>query len=224
LKKLLFFILILLIGYCSSQKVVKDREIDAISNYMLFDYINLLNENDYYSLVDSVKSGVSKDFFSLRMAYTKTNLYDPYGKDIENLKKEMVNYVEKKNFKKALMIADRILEKKYTDIKTHLYCSQIYKQLNDIAKSDYHYNIYSGLINSIYFSGDGKNVKTAFIVTEVSEESDLIDWLGLKSNGQNWMIKDGFHFDIIKISDEDKEKELFFNVDLPLRKISKKFE
>jgi hypothetical protein len=37
-------------------------------------------------------------------------------------------------------------------------------------------------------------------------------------------MKDGFHFDIIKVYAGDKEKELFFNVDLPVKKISKKFE
>ncbi len=224
MKKLLFFVLILLIGCSSSQNVIEDKENDATSNYILFDYINLLTEGDYYFLLDSVGNGVSNDFFSLRMAYTKTSLYDPYGEDIENLQKKMVSYTEKKNFQKALAIADDIFKKKYVDIKTHLYCSQIYKKLNDTAKSNYHYNIYSGLLNSIYFSGDGKSVKTAFIAIEVSEEYDLMEWLKLKSNGQNWMIKDGFHFDIIKVSDGDKEKELFFNVDLPLKKISKKFE
>jgi hypothetical protein len=224
LKKFLFLFLIVFIGCGSFQKTGEDKEIDAVSNYMLLDYINLLTEDDYYSLLDSVKNGTSDDFFTLRMAYAKTALYEPYGKDIKELQKKMVSYIEKKDFQKALAIADDILKKKYVDIKTHLDCSQIYEQLKDTVKSNYHYNFYKGLINSIYLSGDGKSVKTAFIVIEIPEEYDLMEWLNLKPLGQYWLIKDGFHFDVVKVSDGIEEKELFFNVDLPLKKISKKFE
>lgn len=197
---------------------------DTTSNYILFDYINLLNEEDYYSLLDSVKNGLSSDFFSLRMAYTKTKIYNPYDIEFDDLRKEIKLDIEEENFEEALEIANKILEKRYIDIRTHLFCSYIYKQLNDSAKSDYHYNIYNGFMNSIYFSGDGKNEKTAFIVIEVSEEYDLLNWLKLNFAGQSLILKDGYSFDVMKVFDENRETELFFNIDLALKRFSEEFD
>lgn len=197
---------------------------EPISNYILFEYIDLLTEDDYYSLLDSVKDGLSNDFFTLRMAYTKTKIYNPYDVKFDDLRKEIKLNIEQQNFKKALEFADRILEERYIDIRTHLYCSYIYKQLNDSTKLDYHYNIYNGLMNSIYFSGDGKNEKTAFIVIEVSEEYDLLNWLKLTFRKQSLIIKDGYSFDIIEAFDDNRETELFFNIALALKRFSEEFD
>jgi len=206
---------------CSTnQKKQKSIETDYISNYILFDYVNLLNEGDYYSLLDSIRSEKSQDFFTLRMAYTKTKIYDPYDSEIDGLRKEIKLNIKEKKFNKALEIAERILKKRYIDIKTHLYCGEIYKQLNDSAKFNYHNDIYNGLLNSIYFSGDGKGPKTAFIVIEISEEYDLLNWLNLTQSEQYLIIKDGYSFDIIKAFNENKETELFFNIDLALKRFS----
>jgi hypothetical protein len=237
LKKLLLLILGLFIACSSTQKNIRGKEhtefttpggqkvkADTTSNYILFDYIALLTEDDYYSLLDSVKDELSSDFFTLRMAYTKTKIYNPYDIEFDDLRKEIKLYIEEENFEKALETANIILEKRYIDIKTHSYCSYIYKKLNDSAKSNYHYDIYNGLLNSIYFSGDGKSTKNAFIVIEVSEEYDLLNWLELKFGGQSLVIKDGYSFDIIKTFDKNRETELFFNIDLALKRFSEEFD
>ncbi len=221
------FLLIVFVFFLTCSTVKKNKEIveiDSTSNYILFDYINLLDEEDYYSFLDSIKNGKSKDFFTLRMAYTKTKIYDPYDSKIDGLRKEIKLHIKEKNFNKALEIAERILEKRYIDIKTHLYCSEIYKQLDDSTKLSYHNDIYNGLLNSIYFSGDGKSPKTAFIVIEISEEYDLLNWLNLTQSEQYLTIKDGYSFDIIKAFNKNRETELFFNIDLPLKHFSKKFD
>lgn len=228
MKKLLLLIFGLFIACSSAQKNISSDEYttenNAISNYILFEYIDLLTEEDYHSVLDSVKKELSNDFFSLRMAYTKTKMYDPYDVKIDELRKKIKLNIEEKNFEKALEIARLILEKRYIDIKTHSYCSYIYKQLNDSVKSNYHNNIYNGLMNSIYFSGDGKSVKTAFIVMEVSEEYDLLNWLNLTQSEQSLIIKDGYRFDIIKVFDENRETEFFFNIELALRRFSEEFD
>jgi hypothetical protein len=221
LRKSLILIFIFLFFACATAK--KDKEIvepDSTSNYILFDYINLLDEEDYYPLLDSIKKGQSKDFFTLRMAYTKTKIYDPYDAKIDGLRKQIKLNIEEKKFNEALEIAQGILGKRYIDIKTHLYCNDIYKQLGDSAKSSYHNDIYNGLLNSIYSSGDGKSPKTAFIVIEISEEYDLLNWLNLTQSEQYLTIKDGHSFDIIKAFNENRETELLFNIDLALKRFS----
>ena len=237
MKRILLLILGLFIACSSAHKSIPGTEhiefttvggqkvkADTTSNYILFDYINLLTGNDYYSLLDSVKNGLSSDFFTLRMAYTKTKIYNPYDIKFDDFRKKIKLNIEDKNFKEALEIADKILEERYIDIRTHLYCSYIYAQLGDSARSDYHYNIYNGLMNSIYFSGDGKSEKNAFIIIEVSEEYDLLNWLKLNFAGQSLILKDGYSFDVMKVFDENKETELFFNIDLALKRFSEEFD
>ena len=225
MKKSFILIVFTLFFTCSTAKKNKEiLEIDSTSNYILFDYINLLDGKDYYSLLDSIKNGKSEDFFTLRMAYTKTKIYDPYDNKIDGLRKQIRLNIKEKNFNKALEIAKEILEKRYIDIKTHLYCSDIYKQLGDSVKLNYHNGIYNGLLSSIYFSGDGKSPKTAFIVIEISEEYDLLNWLNLTQSEQYLTIKDGYSFDIIKAFNENRETELFFNIDLALKRFSKELD
>ncbi|MEJ2306832.1 MAG: DUF4919 domain-containing protein [candidate division WOR-3 bacterium] len=218
MKKGFILIVFTLFFTCSTAK--KNKEIDSGSNYILFDYINLLDGKNYYSLLDSIKNGKSEDFFTLRMAYTKTKIYDPYDNKIDGLRKQIEFNIEEKNFNKALKIAKEILGKRYIDIRTHLYCSNIYSQIGDSVKSNYHNGIYNGLLNSIYFSGDGKSPKTAFIVIEISEEYDLLNWLNLTQSEQYLTIKDGYSFDIIKAFNENRETELFFNIVLALKRFS----
>jgi len=237
LKKLFLLILLFLAACSSSQKNIHGKEhikittergqvieTDTTSNYILFDYINLLTGDDYYSLLDSIQNKQSFDFFTLRMAYTKTKSYNPYDIKIDVWRKEIKINIEEQNFRKALEIADKILKKRYIDIKTHLYCGYIYEHLNDLAKSDYHYYIYNGLLNSIYFSGDGKSAKTAFIVMEISEEFDLMKWLKLKHSKQSLMVENGYSFDILKVYDNNKETELFFNIYLALKRFSEELD
>ena len=228
MKKSLLLVFCLLIACSSAKKNIgRDEyapENDVISNYILFEYINLLTEDDYYPLLDSVKNGLSNDFFTLRMAYTKTEIYDPYDVEFDDLRKKIKSNIEEKNFGKALEFANKILERRYIDIKTHLYCSYIYEQQGDSAESKYHYDIYNGLMNSIYFSGDGVVPQTAFIVMEVSEEYDLLNWLKLKLREQSLIVRDGYSFDIMKVFNENRETELFFNIDLALKHLSEEFD
>jgi hypothetical protein len=186
--------------------------------------VNLLSGKDYYPLLDSIKNGQSDDFFTLRMAYTKTKDYNPYNIQIDELRRSIEFNIEEKNFEKALEIADKILDERYIDIKTHLYCGNIYDKLNDEAKSDYHYDIYNGLLSSIYFSGDGKGAKTAFIVIEISEEYDLMRWLEVEHTKQYLMLLDGYSFDIFEVSNDNIETELFFNTALALERLSEEID
>ncbi len=227
LKKIIFSMCVFFIACSSAQKNISDKKYTrdiTTSNYILFDYINLLTGDDYYPLLDSIKNGLSDDFFTLRMAYTKTKAYDPYDVKFDELRKKISLNIEEKNFKKALEFANKILDKRYIDIKTHFYCTFIYKELNDTLKSNYHYDIYNGLLNSIYFSGDGRSPQTAFIVMEISEEYDLVRWFEMKALEQSLIIEDGYSFDILKVTDENKKTELFFNIDLALKRLSEELD
>lgn len=222
----------LLIFSCASRKEFinqqngyEEAEKDSISNYFLFDYINSLTEEDYITQLDSIKKGESSDFFTLRMAYTKTNDYSPYQSDISDSLKKALLLIDSLRFENALSILKSIQDYNFVNIPSHLYCGYIYNELGDSLKSEYHYTVYDGLLNSIYDSGDGTSPKTAYIVITTKEEYDFLNWFGLEFNRQNLLNSNGYSFDLMEVTDpETKENfEIYFNIELAFDNLRRSF-
>ena len=232
MKKLIIIILsiIFFIGFSKKELInqQKEEEIskpDSLSNYFLFDYIQSLTAEDYTVKLDSIKNGKSNDFFTLRMAYTKTKDYSPYETDISDSLKKVHTLIDSSQFGEALSILEYIQEHNFVNISSHLYSGYIYKELGDSIKSDFHYTIYEGLLNSIYESGDGVTHKTAYIVITTKEEYAFLGWFGLQFNEQSLISLDGYSFDLMKVTDPNtREKhEIYFNIELAFDVMRKTF-
>lgn len=93
-------------------------------------------------------------------------------------------------------------------------------------QSKYHFNIYTGFLNSIYESGDGTSPKTAYIVIATDEEYAFLDWFGLEFKGQALVISGGYSFDSMKATNPKtkKEYEIYFNIELALDVLRRTFE
>lgn len=79
----------------------KNTQPDSTSNYILLDYASKLSDNYYFTLLDSIKNDQSKDYFSLRMAYTKTKDYSPYDTEVNDSLKKVVSFMDKNQFDNA---------------------------------------------------------------------------------------------------------------------------
>jgi len=196
------------------------------TNYHLFDYINSLNSDIYFRLLETIKKEISTDFFTLRMAYTKTLEWDPYDTELSAKYNTIRSLIDSSELAAALKITESILEQRFVDIDAHLYNGYIYKKLGEVAKSDYHYKINKGLIESICVSGDGRSAQTAFIVISTTEEYCLLSWFNLYSDQQALLTADGHNFDLLKAIDQKTKKEydIYFNIDLPFSHLSKNFK
>ena len=199
---------------------------DTISNYYLFEYIDSLTPEDYELMLDSIKNGLSDDFFTLRMAYTKTEFYSPYDTEIGDEHKRIRDYINESNYSKALTITDSVLFKNYVDINSHLYRGFIYYQLADSTKSDFHYDIYNGLLESIYMSGDGNTPRTAYLVINTKEEYNFLDWFNLIPDQQELITEDNFAFDLIHTTQQENNQkfDVYFNITMAINHLSKNLE
>jgi hypothetical protein len=150
------------------------------------------------------------------MAYTKTKEYSPYESDIGDSLEKALLLIDSLRFEDALSILKYIQDYNFVNIPSYLYCGYIYKELGDALNSEYHYNIYDGLLNSIYNSGDGISPETAYIVITTKEEYDFLAWFGLQCDGQSLLNSDGYSFDMMEVTDpETKENfEIYFNIEL----------
>lgn len=230
----LFLILpaIFLIFSCASKQanIIQHKKPDAtsadtLSNYFLFEYINSLSGEDYFTKLDSIKNETSADFFTLRMAYTHTKDYFPYASDISDSLKKASQLIDASKYDMAKSILDKIHEKNYVNIPSHLYYGYIYEQLGDTIKSKFHYNIYNGLLNSIYQSGDGILPETAYIVISTKEEYNFLNWFGLQFNSQSLIYEDDYSFDLMEVTDPetDETHEIYFNIELAYDKLRSAF-
>lgn len=228
MKIFLISLSIFIITSCATKKVnlVQHKEPDAVSadtqsNYFLFDYINSLSEEDYQTKLDSIKGGLSYDFFTLRMAYTHTKDYSPYGNSASDSLKRVTQFIDSIKYNSAILMINKIHEIEYVNIPSHLYLGYIYDQLGDSIKSQFHYMIYDELLNSIYQSGDGRTPQTAYIVISTKEEYQFLNWFNLQFHSQSLIDKDEYSFDLMSVTDPNTNEafEIYFNIELALSQL-----
>lgn len=228
MKIFLISLSVFIITSCAAKKVhlVPHKEPDSVltntqSNYFLFGYIKSLSEADYQIKLDSIKSSLSYDFFTLRMAYTHTKDYSPYGSGVSDSLKKVTQFIDSLKYDSAISMIYKIHEIEYVNIPSHLYLGYIYDQLGDTLKSQFHYTIYDGLLNSIYQSGDGTTPQTAYIIISTKEEYQFLNWFNLQFHSQSLIDKDEYSFDLMSVSDPNKneEFEIYFNIELALSQL-----
>ena len=181
---------------------------------------------DYAQLLERVKNlDQTVDFTELRMAFTETGSYDPYGPS-SSLLRQMYNAFGDQKFQQAIELAEKALEKDYVCPDAHKVASLSYKSLGNEKKSEYHRVIAEKLFDSIRKSGDGKSMETAMVVITTGEEYFVLREMGLNVTGQALMRKDKHSFDrLTAVSPTAKEPlEFYFQIDKVLGHMEQLFK
>jgi len=171
----------------------------------------------YASLLDRAKkSDPTVDFKELRMAFTETSDYSPYGADRE-ARQKMFAALKAKEFAAALETAEKILAKNFVEINAQFVAYVANRELNKTEKSSFHKFMFDGLIKSITASGDGKTAETAFVVISTDEEYVLLNFLGYRATNQSLITQNGHSYDrMTAINPKTNETvTYFFNIDKP---------
>jgi hypothetical protein len=162
------------------------------------------------------KSDATLDFKELRMAYTETSDYSPYGGDRETRKK-MFAALNAKEFDAAVESAEKILAKNFVEINAHFVAYVAHREAGRAEKSTFHKFMFDGLVKSITSSGDGKTAETAYVVITTDEEYTLFNILGLSAAGQALITQNGHSFDRMTVTNPKTNETVayFFNIDKP---------
>jgi hypothetical protein len=183
--------------------------------------------SDYYEIVKKLRThDVAVDYKTLRMAYTLTPDYNPYGTEAYKTRDAAYNALNRKDYKEAVRLAESLLEKNYVDLDAHLICRLAYKELNNILKYGFHTGVLRGLVNTLYASGDGTSPEKAIAVIAVREEYFLLNANGLKKIKQSLMNVNGKRYDKmeVEVKKTGEKKTLYFNVDIPFGWLSRNME
>jgi hypothetical protein len=175
--------------------------------------------SEYAVLLTKVQGGdLSIDFQKLRFSFMES----PERKQAPGTSAEdrlMWKAFNAQDYKEAIKNADVVLASEFVNLDAHFVESTSYDKLGDGKQSGFHRAVFAGLLKSITDSGDGKSIKTAYVVIKVHEEYVVLNVMGLKLVSQALMVADGHSYDRLDTTDPKTNQTvtLFFNVDTPMK-------
>lgn len=171
----------------------------------------------YKELLDKLKKGERDvDFTELRMSYTETADYSPYGDDSET-RQAMFAAINSGKWDDALKHSAKLLEKNYVDINGHFGAFAANMRKGDAERADFHKFVVRGLLDSVRSGGDGKSVEHAFVVISTDEEYALLNSLGLRTTNQALLNSGGHAYDRLSAIDPETKQtyDFYFQIDIP---------
>jgi len=154
------------------------------------------------------------DFTQLRRAYVQRPDYEPYS--LPNNMQPVGAAMKAQDWATAGAMCAVLREADLLQIDLHLLMSYLYSQVADETRARWHRDFATGLTKSIMASGDGQSFATAFVVVHIREEYDVLRFLGLLPVGQQLVIDDERHYDVIDVVDSQRNDagQLYFDVEI----------
>ena len=172
-----------------------------------------LTAKDYEDLLGKLNKGdTAIDFVRLRLAYTETKNYSPYGGGEE--RGAMYQALQKKDFKNALKLAETILKTNFVDVAAQFVAAKANTELGKTKDAEFHTKVFQGLIDAIN-ANDGKTAKTAIISIGISEQYFVMSYFGFPRGAKSLVRDDNSTFDVHDVTNpETKEnRKFYFNID-----------
>ena len=185
----------------------------------LFYYAQQKPDSDYARLLARVKAGdMTVNFKQMRFAYMDSPEYKA-AKNTDAEAEAMIAAVNAGDFPAAIKNADVVLAGDYVDLDAHFAEYVAHRELHHDAESQFHKNVFDGLLHSITNSGDGKSEQTAYVVIQTHEEYVVIRMFGLTLNKQSLKRVNHHAYDVIDATDPQSSQKvtLYFNVDIPIK-------
>lgn len=166
----------------------------------------------YNSLLAAAKASTGPvDWTALRYAWAEQPDY--YGTLDDDDRAAMFKAVKGGDWDGALVQANKVIDATYFDGGAHLIAAIAYARRGDPASAQREKAIADAIFKSIQ-TGDGLTPDTAFTVIAVSEEYDLMYYMGVSLNQQALSHQGEHSYDIMDTTDENgKSVTYYFNID-----------
>ncbi len=193
---------------------IKKKVEDVQSPYY---YPNLVKRYQYF---DSTLR--KADFLCLYYGHIFQKNYDPYGGDDNETK--CVEQFRIAKYEQVIKFGEKALAQNPVNLKVLYRVIVSYDRLNNRYMANRYARFYFPMIDCIMASGDGKSKKTAYVVTDPSDEYEVLNHLDLRSFRQSL---DG-DTDILTIDTSDQRpmigkaliREMYFNVSKPMQRLT----
>lgn len=163
---------------------------------------------------------VLPDFDALRYEIGWADNYDEICSMVRRPIREMHAHMEADEWDAAAELSGRWLQSCPVDMRIHMYRSIAFKKLSNMQQSELHAKWFSGLVDSVMASGDGRSPESAFVTISVEEEYDVLTALQLKAKSQD--LVDGR--DRFVVTDhQGNEHEIYFFPEAHWKRLSNMF-
>ena len=200
---------------------------DLLNQDMLFVNINLSNLKHIKIQVQDKKSNYYYKNLSKKFENDKTSLSVDeyfmfyYGRSLQkNFSGYASNDTDYKkifaagDYDKCIEAAENELLKNPFLIEAYLYIAYSYLYMSNYEKAIEYLVPYHGFLAGISSTGDGLSFETAYLITSITDEYNMMYYLGLKNIKQALYNEKGHSYDVITGEDAvGNEIKIFFCID-----------
>lgn len=153
------------------------------------------------------------DVRELRMAYTRTEAYDPYDSADAEAQGAMWEHLRAARLADAARAAEALLARDWLDIAPHMAAAMAYSGQAADSAAELHAFAVRALVGSIGSLADGRSTEAPMHVIDVSEEYAWLNYHGLRAERQGVGPCAKSRCDSFTVRDEaGKEFDVFFDV------------
>ncbi len=165
----------------------------------------------YKELVERAKKADSVDFVELISATSDWSISEKEVFTAPN-RDSMVEAFKTKDYKKAVELAEVVLDYEFTNRGLHLATANAYQELHENEKADLHRKLADKILNALLSTGDGKTVGNC--VQSINEEYVIMRHFGYKVTMQAYIMSNMSGYDLLSGKDEKTGKDvgLYFDV------------
>lgn len=178
----------------------------------------------YAAMLARFQAGDSTvDAGELRMAYTRTSRYDPYGTGGMDDARAMMQALNAGRHPEGAQAAERVLARNWLDITAHLAAAYAYEEMGSDSAAAVHATAARRLLESIGKPEDGRSERAPMRVIEVAEEYAWLRAHGLRPAGQGLADCGAVRCDAMQVVDEKGSRfTVYFDVDTPYQWMAKR--
>lgn len=165
------------------------------------------------------------DFQALRLSYTTTPMYDPYGQRDRDRQDSLFAALDRDSVAQAAMWADSLLAENPVTPEGQAAAAYVAELMNDSTRADHHRWMAWGLMLSIQHSGAGTEA-SPFVVIAVYEEYALARFLKMERGGVQGLGECGGRACdnvAFKIPATGRDTTLYFDISIPIAYLDRAF-
>jgi hypothetical protein len=137
----------------------------------------------------------TEEFRYLYYGYTFQQTYLPYG--TPELQDSLLGYLSRPDlmraeYEVAARIGGELLKDSPFRLRETFITAVSFEMAGNLRMSNAYFNFYEKQVDAIMSTGDGLSTKTAFVVIYVQDEYEIIEVLGFKFGGNQYLLTGNF--------------------------------
>ena len=194
--RLLALLLTCLLSACSSvqltQEEINDEHLEADARYT--------------ALVQAIKvQATLPAIMELRQVTVLTDGFRENSVNEQAVNQQLFEAIEVNNWVVCLHKTNEALASHYASLNSHYAAMVCRLESGETLQSQYHESVLNLLLESVWSTGDGESIDTAFQVMNTAERNAFIEFHGLEFIKHSLTRRDGQDYDVVTIYDAKKD-------------------